>query len=193
MATGPGDDLAWGHLADALIARRIDLRYRNRRKFCDERELDYRLTYDVETARRSNYGRATLLDIARAYAIIPESIERTLRGGNLEPLPDPPAIPASEPPAEDEPAQPVPPAVASAIGTLVASLVPAIEVEVRRAQMRNQDAPGAAIFTNEHEAAIWDLDLPEPKRIGIVAFLRATRAQREAGNAEPSSSPNRAR
>lgn len=187
MAIGPGEDLAWGRLADALIARRIDLRYRNRRKFCDERQIDYRLTYDIEAGRRSNYGRATLLDIARAYAVTPESIERTLRGGSLEPLPAP-ATRAPEPPAEDEPAEPVPPAVATAISTLVASLTPAIEVEVRRAHMRDRNATGAEIFADPHEAEIWDGALPEPGRIGIVAFLRAMRVQAETRDGEPNSS-----
>jgi hypothetical protein len=180
MAIGPGEELAWRRLADALIARRIDLRYRVRRKFCDERELDERLTYDIEKARRTNYGRATLLDIARAYAVTPESVERCLRGGSLEPLPAP-AVRAPEP-AADRSARPVPPAVATAISALVASLTPAIEVEVRRARMRDATVTGAGIFTDPYEAAIWDLELPEPRKHGIVAFLRAVRTQRKDGD-----------
>ena len=106
----------------------------------------------------------------------------------------PPASASTRPePPPDEPPEPVPPAVASAISSLVASLTPAIEVEVRRTRMRNPDATGADIFTSKHEATIWDLDAPEPWRIGIIAFLRATRTQREAGNAEPNSSPSHAR
>ncbi len=103
---------------------------------------------------------------------------------------DPPALAGAEPEPEPlaEPAETVPPGVAFAISALVASLVPAIEVEVRRARMRNPHATGADIFTDPYEAAVWDTELPESRRIGIVAFLRAVRTQREAGNGEPNSS-----
>lgn len=106
-----------------------------------------------------------------------------------------PPEPASTGPEPHGPAQPVPPAVATAIGALVASLVPAIEVEVRRAQMRNPAVTGAGIFTSEYEAAVWDLaGMPESRRVGIIAFLRAARVREEAGNGngEPSA-PCRAR
>jgi hypothetical protein len=115
MSTSTGDaPLAWQRLGDALIRRRIDWhpRYRNRRTFCGERDIDYRLVFDIEHAKRTNFGRATILDIARAYAVTPESIDATLAGGVLEPVPEtaavkpsgmpPVAVPAPRPHAGDD-------------------------------------------------------------------------------------------
>lgn len=109
-----GAPLAWQQLGDALIRRRVSWqpRYRNRRTFCGERGIDYRLVFDIEHAKRTNFGRATILDIARAYAVTPESIDATLAGGALEPVPQsaavkppgmlPAAVPAPRPHAGDD-------------------------------------------------------------------------------------------
>ena len=103
MAIGPGEDLAWERLADALIQRRIDLHYRNRRAFCDARQIDYRLIFDIEKMRRTNFARPTMLDIARAYLVMPESIDRLLHGqGDLEPPPQSVLVPVPEPESESE-------------------------------------------------------------------------------------------
>lgn len=178
---------AWERLGMLLTQRRaqIDPRYGRRTRFAEERHLGHRVVYEIEKARRQNFGDGTIAAIESAYELVPGSLRRTLNGDPLEaatrtPEPGPPA---------NEPPEPVPPGVATAISALVSSLVPAVEVEVRRAQMRNPRATGTEIFTDEYEARIWDLGLePESRAIGIVAFLRATRAQREAGGGDLNSS-----
>lgn len=95
-----------------------------------------------------------------------------------------PASTEPEPATQPEPEpEPVSAAVASAISGLVDSLTPAIEVEVRRARLRMQrhDVTGQEVFADPHEQRIWDLELPESRRITIVAFLRAWNARNEAG------------
>ena len=178
---------AWERLGMLLTQRRaqIDPRYGRRTRFAEEHHLGHRVVYEIEKARRQNFGDGTIAAIEAAYELVPGSLRRTLDGGPLEiatRIPEPGAA------AGAEPTEPVPPAVASAISTLVASLVPAVEVEVRRAEMRHPGAAGAVIFADPYEARIWDLELPWPRRVAIIAFLRATRAQREAGNGEPNTS-----
>lgn len=97
-----------------------------------------------------------------------------------------------EPATGIEPPEPVSPAVASAISGLVASLTPAVEVDIRRARLRmqRQDVTGWEVFADEYEAKIWDLQLPESRRVAIIAFLRAKRAQDQA-EADGGRFPNR--
>ena len=160
MTVGPDDTHAWKPLGDALLQRRIDLRYPNRRKFCDDRQIDYRLIYDIETTRRSNYGRATMLDIARAYAVTPESMEHALRGGALEPLPGP-LTPAPEPEAQPEPPDDVRiPADMAAMmqDTALRATIPGVRADVTAALARNPQATGRDIFPSETLAPqIWDV------------------------------------
>jgi hypothetical protein len=77
----------WKRLGKSLLARRVelDLRYRNRRVFADDVGLDYRVLYDIESGRRSNYSDATLHAIERAYQVQAGSIRGVLAGGALEP------------------------------------------------------------------------------------------------------------
>lgn len=95
----------WERLGELLTRRRVDLdpRFQNRTVFAEERGLNYRLAYDIEEAKRSNFRPATLAAIASAYAVTAESVSAVLRGdGELEPLPaDAPritAVPAPVPP-----------------------------------------------------------------------------------------------
>ena len=89
----PSADLpaAWRRLGEQLTRRRVELdpRYQNRQVFCDERGVDYRLIYDIEEARRTNFRKTTLAAIAAAYAVTPESLDDTLRGGDLRRVPRP--------------------------------------------------------------------------------------------------------
>ena len=92
----------WERLGDLLQRRRVDLdsRYRNRQAFADERKIDYRLAYDIESAARINYRKTTLYAVEQAYGWEPGSIRRVLAGGE-------PALVAVavEPPAPAEPAR----------------------------------------------------------------------------------------
>ena len=171
MAISPGDALAWGRLGDALTQRRLDLdihRYRNRRAFCDDRQIDYRVIFDIEKARRVNFGRATLQDIARAYAVTRESMDRVLRQeGELEPVPQPGAAPGSRPPLRAVPA--LEPSRAPEMVALPADMAPmmqdtALQLTVPHIYTRarvilalNPQATGRDIFPGETEAPkIWD-------------------------------------
>lgn len=73
----------WVTLGSLLLARRaqIDPRYTNRRLFCEETGLDYRVVYDIEKNKRQNYGPAVLAAIERGYRWAPGSIEAVLAGG----------------------------------------------------------------------------------------------------------------
>ena len=99
--------------------------------------------------------------------------------------------------ADIEPPEPVSPAVADAIASLIALVTPMIDTEIRRARLRlqRQDVSGREAFTNEHEQMIWDLaQLPEFRRIRTIAALRAHRLHDEAGTMHTNNSngvPNR--
>lgn len=174
MAFTPGEGLAWERLGDALIQRRIDLHYRNRRAFCDTRQIDYRLTFDIEKHRRTNFAKPTMLDIARAYAVTPESIDRLLHGqGDLEPLPEAPPAARTPEPAADRTDSTVPSQVGSAISDVV--------VQVNRARMRHGTATAEQIFPDPLEVRAWNLAWPEPDRIEYIAWLRVKRADPQAG------------
>lgn len=82
----------WQQLGDMLIQRRVELdaRYRYRNAFADDTGLDWRLLYDIEKARRTNFTRSTLSAIEVAYRLEPRSVEEFLDGDEdaLVPLPD---------------------------------------------------------------------------------------------------------
>ena len=101
----------------------------------------------------------------------------------------PPASASRPEPPADEPPEPVPPAVATAISALGKSIEPIITQQITHARMRDPGATGAEIFADGYEAAVWDLrKWPEFLRIATIAFLRASRVQAEAGAGEPDSS-----
>lgn len=76
----------WQRLGELLVRRRVELdpRYQNRTVFTAERGLDYRLAYDIEEARRTNFRKTTLAGIAVAYAVTLDSLYNALQGGELE-------------------------------------------------------------------------------------------------------------
>jgi len=100
----PADRTAWERLGRLLAERRsqISPRYRNRRAFAAEREMNWRTLHDVELAKRDNFTPATMSAFESAYMLAPGSLERTLAGGDLEParVPGPAplrAVPAPRP------------------------------------------------------------------------------------------------
>lgn len=177
MTTSTGDaPLAWQQLGDALIRRRVGWqpRYRNRRTFCEAREIDYRLVFDIERHKRANFGRATILDIARAYAVTPESIDATLAGGALEPVPESAAVKLPVTPSGMLPAA-VPPPRSPAAGDDDEA---AVRAEVERCPW---GTPGAVIFPSgipgvvTEDAQRWDALAPITSTgdlIRVIAFWR---------------------
>jgi hypothetical protein len=103
--TSPSDPhQAWRRLADLLIQRRVDIDadYRNRKTFCAERGVDYRVISDLEGARRTNFSRPVVAQIENAYALAAGNLQRILAGGDVEPLGGvadtrPPRAPAASP------------------------------------------------------------------------------------------------
>lgn len=82
MTAQTGHD-AWVRLGGMLERRRVelDLKYRNLALFAEERGVDYRMAWDLEHARRTNYRRITLMAVELAYGWEPGSIEQVLEGG----------------------------------------------------------------------------------------------------------------
>ena len=70
----------WKRLGAQLTQRRVELdpRYMNRSLFCAERGLNYRLTYDIESGARTNYGTITLRAIEVAYGLAMGAIDTVL-------------------------------------------------------------------------------------------------------------------
>lgn len=90
MAGRNGDESGrWRELGVRLKQRRalLDPRWRNRRVFAEDNHLDYRLIYDIEEARRPNFGVTTLTVIEIAYRLKPGSITAFLEGGEFDPAP----------------------------------------------------------------------------------------------------------
>lgn len=182
-------EAAWERLGELLTQRRaqLDPRYGRRTTFATERGLNYRVAYEVETARRHNFGDGTLAVIESAYELVPGSLKRTLDGGPLEPASPVVVSSAEEPPA------PIPLAVADAVAALIEHVTPVIDTEIRRARLRaqRQDVTGNEVFANEHEAAVWNLTgMPEFRRVRTIATLRAHRLHDEA-QAQGGKFPNR--
>lgn len=78
---------AWTRLGGLLLGRRVelDVRYRNRRTFAAEVGLDYRVLYDIESARRTNFSDTTKRAIERAYQLNAGNLDQVLQGGDLDP------------------------------------------------------------------------------------------------------------
>lgn len=83
-----GDMHAWIRLGRLLEQRRVmmDSRYSNLALFAEERGINYRMAWDIEQGRRTNYRRATRLAIDVAYGWRPGSVDAVLEGRNPDPL-----------------------------------------------------------------------------------------------------------
>jgi hypothetical protein len=86
----PETESPWKRLGRLLAERRTELgaRYRNKNLFAEERQINRRMLWSVESGDRGNYGKETVRLIESAYVLVPGSIERTVAGGDLEPLTD---------------------------------------------------------------------------------------------------------
>lgn len=84
MATYPRE--GWKHLGELLVARRvqIDAKYHNRREFARDVQVDYRVIYDAETARRTNFGKAMLRALENAYRLRTGAFEDYLSGRSID-------------------------------------------------------------------------------------------------------------
>jgi hypothetical protein len=163
MTTSTADAGAWERLGAMLIQRRtaLDPRFRNRKAFCDATRLDYRLIYDIEEHRRTNFGSATLAAIEGAYALAPGAIARFLAGSGLETQADSRlAASSSLPPFNPPPVQ---------RGTIFGDMPPEMAAKVRplyeaingRVQVASADRPGPLsgrhVFPDDEAAARqWD-------------------------------------
>lgn len=89
MARQPRVDPAWEKLAQLLIQRRtkLDPRYHNRRTFCQERKIDYRVISDLEGARRENFSGPMLSAIEVAYGLPAGLIEKFVRNPDTTEFP----------------------------------------------------------------------------------------------------------
>ena len=78
------DQAAWARLGRLLEQRRVLMRpsWRNLSAFARDRDIDYRLAWDVENARRTNFRRSTRAAIESAYGWAPGSIDVVLEGGD---------------------------------------------------------------------------------------------------------------
>ena len=87
MADHDGDDSArWQLLGTRLKQRRavLDPRWRNRRAFAEDNGVDYRLVYDIEEARRANFGVPALTALEVSYRLAPGSFRAFVAGGDLD-------------------------------------------------------------------------------------------------------------
>lgn len=82
----PDNDGSWARAGEMLAQRRVELdpRYRNKRTFAAERGVNWRLVYDIENAKRTNYEPDTLRAIEVAYGLAPGNLDRILAAGEIE-------------------------------------------------------------------------------------------------------------
>jgi hypothetical protein len=97
--TPPANESAWERLGSLLADRRIQIgaRYRNKTLFAEERGINRRMLWAIESGVRDTYTPDTVRVIEAAYELAPGSLYRTRDGGDLEPL---------QPAATPEPAEP---------------------------------------------------------------------------------------
>jgi hypothetical protein len=178
----PADRTAWERLGRLLAERRTQIspRYANRRAFAADREMNWRTLHDVEAAKRDNFTPQTMRAFEAAYLLAPGSLERTLAGGELEPLPPPPRpeLVPSPPPG------PLPP------GALVRWLADSDDRVIERMVSRDPEVL----------KKIWELPGPDgrpmarEKRIAMLAVVLAdddpASGEARQGNAGLPSNPS---
>lgn len=158
------DRAAWLRLGKMLTSRRVVLGYaRSLQSFAGARGIHYRLAWDIENARRSNYTTATLALVEVAYGLEHGSVDGALGGGEFRL-----AEPGGPAPGGRRP-DPSYQAILDADGLTDGEKLDAIEaVEKRRARI------AAAGFSERHQHAIGAV--PEAVRI-----LMARKRQKEDG------------
>ena len=90
MARQASGDPSWKRVADLLVSRRINLdpRYQNRRTFCREKGVEYRVISDIEGARRTNFSAPMITAIEVAYQIAEGSVKAALADPSITHLPE---------------------------------------------------------------------------------------------------------
>ncbi len=159
MTTSTGDTGAWQQLGIMLKQRRatLDPRFRSRKAFAEAAGLDYRLIYDIEEGRRTNFGVTTLTAIELAYRLAPGSITRFLADGALELLGTAPPDPDTLQPVDADLFEGMP-------ADLLRQITPhydAISGAVLQAEARypGERLAGRMVFPGEdraQDAAYWD-------------------------------------
>lgn len=162
MAGRNGDESGrWRELGIRLKQRRalLDPRWRNRRAFAEDNHLDYRLIYDIEEARRPNFGVTTLTAIEVAYRLSPDSITAFLKGSELDPTPAAATADAL-------------PAVLAALNP--ARIPPEYYASVDADFAVTSDGRRIAAARDAWEAAIWadDAPVPDAQRRVLLAYRR---------------------
>jgi hypothetical protein len=150
-------------LGAMLIQRRVSLdsRYRNRRIFAGEAGLDYRLIYDIEEARRANFGASTLAAIEGAYRLRHGAIASAMEGGELE-LPESAGPPAGR-----------------TLPTIAAALAePGIE---RYLAVVVAERDGGFPSRDETEEKIWDTPMLREDEKTVLVARRRQQADEGAG------------
>lgn len=72
----------WKRLAELAISRRVQLGYTRRTEFARVNGLSHdRTIFDLEHARRTNFGPATIAQIEQVYQWLPGSVRAVLEGG----------------------------------------------------------------------------------------------------------------
>jgi len=142
------DPAAWAALGGLLQDRRgeLDPRYVNRRVFADAQGVNYRVIWDIEHGRRSNFGRSMLTAIEVAYGLARGSIAAYLAGGELEALPG------------------TPPASPGAYRGNVTELLPAVVRDYWDDQV-----------IGSYVRKLWALDVSEAQRLTLIEDLAAIR------------------
>jgi hypothetical protein len=156
-----GESGRWRELGIRLKQRRalLDPRWRNRRAFAADIRLDYRLIYDIEEARRPNFGITTLTAIEVAYRLRPNSIMTFLNGGEFDPAP---TAPTAEP-------------VAAVLAALNDDRIPPeVYASVNADFSVTSDGRRIAAARDAWEAAIWadPASLPDAARKALIAIRR---------------------
>jgi hypothetical protein len=190
MESGTRAAERWQQLGAFLIQRRTQLspRFHNRGAFCEATGLKYRLIYDIEEARRTNFGASTLAAIEAAYRLEPGTIPRFLAGAVLEP-PQPVTLPRPRP----EPVRPqldfsrVDPALKPFVQGVLKDVYSRIGFPPDAGPGREfpelpEDAgrlPGALLFTSDQEAGFWDDPrvLTVGEKVRSIALMRKISAE----------------
>jgi hypothetical protein len=168
-------------LGKLLILRReeLDPRYQNRRTFAAERKINYKLSYDLEAARRGNFALLVLRDkVAGPYGVTFESIQNVLDevpGADLEAVP---GTPPHRPPRQHRVSRPLP-AAAGPLQQRMLAHVEEVWTEVTTAayQGNADQLTGVQVFgVGTNDAYTWDLyhDLLDLQwRVRTIALTRA--------------------
>lgn len=174
---------SWKRLGELLIRRRVELdpRYQNRSTFCAERGLDYRLAYDIEEARRTNFRSTTLAGVAAAYAVTPDSLSGVLHDprAGLEPTPAPSRPAPLRAAGPDAPSSSTPVPADSAAPVVPPAWTDQVWGEVGRAKgVYGPQPSGREVFPADmHEAGIWEYAWLEEERVHLIAWIRMRNSQ----------------